>query len=536
MRGSRTTAIGAATVALLTGVLLAAPTALATNYHVTRTDDPAPDPCIANDCSLREAILAANDRQGADTVRVRGGTSYELALTGAREDVGLTGDLDVTGKLAVEARGEGRATIDANGVDRVLETLKPITLVGLVLTGGDVTVGGEGSAGGIEASAPTRVISSELIQNTGSGAALNGGGRVVHSVISGNVGGGVSALGGPLLLSHSRVEGNSGNRGDGGGVQANRATIDHSKILGNAAPTNCGGASLSGDSITIRNSVFDGNRTDGDGGGLCVGNFSEDLEIVNSRFTENTAFGTGGGLSLRFITGSLSEVSVSGNDSGGDGGGVRLAGSHVKMTRSTIDHNLSGGAGAGMNVSGPGEVRLINATVTSNEAAGPGGGIDLDSPGGGVAHARLVFSTITSNVANTAIAGGDTGGGGIKLGTNAAYDEVRGSLIALNSVVVAPGPTLVGNDCVAAGTSAGHNLIGFETGCDGFDGPGDLVKPNPRLGTLSDHGGPTETIPLLGGSPAIDAGGKSGPKTDQRGVRRPQGRRYDVGAFERRGG
>jgi CSLREA domain-containing protein len=534
MRGSRTTAIGAATVALLTGALLAAPSAFATDYRVTRTDDPAPDGCVAKDCSLREAILAANNNLGADTVSVKGGTSYGLALTGANEDDGLTGDLDVTGKLTVEARGEGRATIEANGLDRVLEVFKPTTVAGLVVTGGDVTVGGEGSAGGIESSAPTRVVASEVLQNTGAGAALNGGGRVIRSVISGNDAGGVSALGGPLLLSHSRVEGNSGNKGDGGGVTANQATIDHSKILGNAAPTNCGGASLSGDSITIRASVFDGNRTDGDGGGLCVGNGSEDLEIVNSRFTENTAFRTGGGLFLRFAQGSLSGVTISGNDSGEDGGGVRVAGSNVQITRSTIDHNLAGGAGAGMNVSGPGELRLTNSTVTGNQAAAAGGGIELDSPGGGVAHARLVFSTITSNVANTAIAGGDTGGGGIKLGTNAAYDELRGSLLALNSVVAAPGPTLLENDCIATVNSSGHNLIGSETGCNGLDRPSDRVEANPLLGALSDHGGPTETIPLLAGSPALNSGGKSGPKTDQRGVRRPQGGRLDIGAFERR--
>src|SRR6185295_15730292 len=49
----------------------------------------------------------------------------------------------------------------------------------------------------------------------------------------------------------------------------------------------------------------------------------------------------------------------------------------------------------------------------------------------------------------------------------------------------------------------------------------------------TDNGGPTETIALLTGSPAIDAsGGRTCVATDQRGVARPQGNACDIGAFE----
>jgi len=53
------------------------------------------------------------------------------------------------------------------------------------------------------------------------------------------------------------------------------------------------------------------------------------------------------------------------------------------------------------------------------------------------------------------------------------------------------------------------------------------------LGTLSDNGGFVPTMPLLAGSPAIDAGVTvSGLTTDARLATRPQGNAYDSGAYE----
>jgi hypothetical protein len=82
-----------------------------------------------------------------------------------------------------------------------------------------------------------------------------------------------------------------------------------------------------------------------------------------------------------------------------------------------------------------------------------------------------------------------------------------------------------------------YNLIG--TGGSGglIDGNiGNLVGvADPRLGTLADNGGPTKTIALLPGSPAIDAGDNSAaglPSTDQRGLARIIGPGVDIGAFE----
>ena len=44
--------------------------AVAFDFVVTRYDDPVPDGCIATDCSLREAVIAANVDAAADTIRL----------------------------------------------------------------------------------------------------------------------------------------------------------------------------------------------------------------------------------------------------------------------------------------------------------------------------------------------------------------------------------------------------------------------------------------------------------------------------------
>lgn len=56
----------------------------------------------------------------------------------------------------------------------------------------------------------------------------------------------------------------------------------------------------------------------------------------------------------------------------------------------------------------------------------------------------------------------------------------------------------------------------------------------PKLGTLEDNGGPTNTHALDKGSPARNAGGDPFPATDQRGVSRYQGTANDIGACERK--
>src|SRR4051812_3675391 len=93
----------------------AAPAQAATTFNVTTTDDEADGgACFAGDpdCSLREAILAANANGGADVVSVPPG-EYRLTIPpdGTNDD-GLDGDLDILDELTLNGAG---ATIDAGG-------------------------------------------------------------------------------------------------------------------------------------------------------------------------------------------------------------------------------------------------------------------------------------------------------------------------------------------------------------------------------------------------------------------------------------
>src|SRR5262249_27854287 len=100
-------------------------------------------------------------------------------------------------------------------------------------------------------------------------------------------------------------------------------------------------------------------------------------------------------------------------------------------------------------------------------------------------------------------------------------------------------PTLL--NCILWGDSAGEIVnvsggsatVSYSDVQGGWDGPGN-INPAPLPARLDDYGGPTQTMALLPGSPAIDAGTSTGaPTTDQRGVGRVGP--VDMGAFGSRG-
>jgi hypothetical protein len=91
------------------------------------------------------------------------------------------------------------------------------------------------------------------------------------------------------------------------------------------------------------------------------------------------------------------------------------------------------------------------------------------------------------------------------------------------------GPDLYGNL-----GSLGHNLIGNTDGGSDFD-PTNFLNVDPLLGPLQVNGGPTFTMALQCGSPAIDAGDNTDdPDWDQRGEGFPRivNGIIDIGAYE----
>jgi hypothetical protein len=128
----------------------------------------------------------------------------------------------------------------------------------------------------------------------------------------------------------------------------------------------------------------------------------------------------------------------------------------------------------------------------------------------------MSFDTITDNAAAS--------GGGI---SNVGGGEVTGTLLATNQ----------GGNCAGSQlTDGGYNLEDDAGVSCGFSSAlHDAVGADPLLGPLEGNGGPTETMALSVGSPAlgvVPAG--VCPSTDQRGLPRPDGRETacDIGAYE----
>ena len=173
-------------LALAAGLVVAAvavPTASADFYGVSKHGDHAPDGCTKSDCTLREAILAANANPGRDRILLTSNRPYHLSRTGLPDDGALRGDLDITNDpLRIYHGSSGWATIDAQGIDRVFEIFAgaKTTLENLRITGGDHPTSHTGSGGGI-------LTSADLILD--------------HCIVSGNHARGPDGSGGGCRLS-----------------------------------------------------------------------------------------------------------------------------------------------------------------------------------------------------------------------------------------------------------------------------------------------------------------------------------------------
>lgn len=202
------------------------------------------------------------------------------------------------------------------------------------------------------------------------------------------------------------------------------------------------------------------------------------LTVTNSTFSGNTATVTGGGI-YNAGTLTVANSTFSGNSSEQDGGGVANFGT-LTVTNSSFSGNTASVFGGGIETARGSRTTVTNSTFSGNSSGESGGGI-------------LNFGTLT--LRNTIVADSTSGGN-------------------------CSGPIIDG----------GGNLQYPGASCGGT-----ISSANPRLDPagLQDNGGPTQTIALQPGSPAIDtAVAANCPPTDQRGIPRPQGPRCDIGAFE----
>ena len=287
---------------------------------------------------------------------------------------------------------------------------------------------------------------------------------------------------------------------------------------GNNQNSNGGGIESLG-TLTLVNDLIDHNNTIYLGGGVdSVGGTS--VTVTGCTFIGNTAGNYGGGLSASYGGASITNSAFSLNDATYGGGGIYFGDSvPSSVTNSTLSANNSTAFGGGGIYIFNGYITLTNLTIVGNGAVGPGGGGIYD----GGQNLTITGSTIAMNNVNAAGAGG-----GI---FSAGYDLVT----VANSIIAGNGAGNCASDGARGGfTDGGHNLQFGDASCGAAIPVADpLLDP----GGLKNNGGPTQTIALLPGSPAIDAVPATGancPATDQRGVARPQpaGGACDSGAYE----
>jgi len=450
---------------------LAAPlVARSATFDVTKTADTADGSCDAQDCSLREAVLAANAISGS-TVEVPAGV-YRLSIPrlprgdNAPGD-GTNGNLVVGVPMTLHGAGSANTIIDARpgaegaGIDRVFS----VTLSGNLAIS-DVTVSGGATAG---------------------------------------QGGGILVLGGSLAIQDAVATGNLAT-GGGGGIAAS-----------------------SGAHTAITRCEIAGNTSGPMGSGGGIQNIQSELTVADSTIRDNTAIqSTGGGImniDLQNRPNPAALLTVTGTTVSGN-----LAGDPARLS-------LNEGVGGGI-YNRSGKLLLRNSTIAENEAvpsfAEGFGPIAGTGRGGGLAHEMLL--------------GDDPDDGTIVISSTIAYNvALTGSQLYGFTTF---GPAIFANTLVAGGPGATPNCADDDAAADGLRSVGggnlstdaspcnfDLATDLPNVGdpglapALAHNGGPTETIALLDGSPAIDHGFPgSCPMKDQRGA--PRGSPCDIGAVE----
>ena len=327
--------------------------------------------------------------------------------------------------------------------------------------------------------------------------------------------GGQGGLGGwiPQYSSHGPSGPSSnGGTGEGAAIFHERGSVRlvDSRVFGNTAIGGLGGTGTTGNA----------GAQGGQASGGAIRSLAS-LEILSSAVWSNHAVGGMGGVAGQ----PAYSVLFPNQPTAGGAGGV-------------------GGVGSGGGIYSEGAVSLVNCTVYGNEAnGGPGntggrraaGGNGGNASGGGLACVGSGVWITNCTLAADAVRGGVGGAAGeasAAAGTNgvAAGGGLlnSGGQIGLINTVVA---NSVGGNAAGTITDGGHNLSSDLTG--GFTSPTSRNNVDPQLGPLDENGGPTPTVALLSGSPAIDAADPAAsPAADQRGVLRPVGSLPDIGAFE----
>jgi predicted outer membrane repeat protein len=435
----------------------------------------------------------------------------------------LTVTLSINYDTILDASGQSVTLVGPNA-DRVfwVSPGKSLTLRNLTIANGTAPSGAGG--GGVYVNVGTLIID----RTTFSGNTATTGGAVYlkdgtldidHSSFSGNSatsGGAVYVDSGTVTVDGSSFLNNmaSGGTGEGGGIYVldGPLTVGQGVFDGNSAQVG-GGICYIGPRLMVTGSEFRYNRTSYLGGAIYTQNSQwANSTVSNSNFYRNSADPVNGwgGAIMNYYPGLLtvSNSRLSDNTAAG-GGAIRNLGWKLTVRESTLDNNsalrYSGGA-----IHGGYNVHVSNSTFWRNTTPADGGAISLTS------------DEDSLTVTNSTFLGNGASGGG------ASIFNLSGTATLENTIVAS---SWLGQNCSGAIIDGGGNLSWPDLSCPG-------INRDPLLGPFANNGGPTPTLALGPGSPAIDAADDAicaaGPidNLDQRGATRPSGLHCDIGAVE----
>lgn len=545
-------------------------TALATSYVVDSLEDTNDGVCnwTAGDCTLREAINAANDTYAADTITFE--VSGTITLTASLPMIELLG-----GMLNID--GTGRTVrISGNDAYRSFDVLAnaQLTLRNLTVRDGYTTNSGAGvynqgtlivdrstftdnqadDNGGAIYSTGTLTITdstfSNNIVNFGHGGAVYVD-SLYKAVIAGSMfinnrtllnGGAIYADCNSLTINETDILLNYTSGLDGGGIyNAGNLYMYDSALWGNSSARDGGGIYNSSlGQFHMENCAISYNNASQDGGGAVVDGGDYTSSFYACKFKNNSADQHGG--AIMHVDGLLTVYSsvLEDNEAGGNGGAAYNQQEEFYLNNSTIESNSADVDGGG--IYNRGDLSLSGCTLLENQAPGNGGGVYSDAAGvqPGISNSTFydnhadrgggLYSLSVMNIYNSAFVANeaDTSGGAVcaDLGTR------------LNNSIVADS---VGSSNCSAPDGSGKpdnygNNIDDGSSCGFGSVKGSMSNTDPLLGPLQDNGGLTETMFPQHNSPAIDGitnnPPNSCPGTDQRGYVRPYGGVYDIGPVE----
>lgn len=363
-----------------------------TTLTVTKTADTLDGSCDAQDCSLREAVMASWDDTHDYLIDIPAGT-YTLTLpnVNGNEFANASGDLNFYGNnhlVIMQGASTGSTIIDGDGLslnDRVIAVVGnsagQVVFAHLTIQGGYFP---SGNGGGIYNQVAPLALTDVVVKDN----QTYQGGNVYNN------NGTLTVIDSVIMAGIANAEGGGIANYSGGIVE-----ISSSQITSNVAGTYGGGIYndyRNSESVTIDDSEISANEAS-NGGGI---NNGGTLTMTSSRVFENHA-SNGGGVynnGVLSIDGSTIGVNVASNGSGGGvfSQGAVMNATTVSILNSTLDSNEASYVGGGFYDLESDSFSIVDSTVSNNHSLNGGGGHS-----GGLSSNLIVDgSTFSSNIAD----------------------------------------------------------------------------------------------------------------------------------------